>query len=211
MTMKRVLLLSCLLPLAACSLFPDHEEDYRKAQEVPRVTLPAGGATRPLNDLYPIPPKTADPTWKSKRFEAPKPMPVAISGLGADQSALARGDSDATLRKDGNGYPTLSVTGGFNQVWDNLDQALLQAGVKIDDRNQTLGIYYLSLPDNGGKLQPWQLKVARAVNAYSLSLQKDDDTLAPQELATTLFDKIQTRWHSASGDNDGKARSAVHR
>jgi uncharacterized lipoprotein len=209
---KTLVLLGLLTGVSACSLLPDHDEDYRKAQDIAHVTLPPGSATRPLTELYPVPPETVKPTWGKGKFKAPKPMPVAISGVGGELPAAGTGDSTVSLTRDGNGYPSLSASGSFDQVWDTLDQALIAAGVKIDDRNQTLAIYYLQLPDDSGKTSAYQLKVARAVNAYTMALQKDDDTLAPQTVASSLFDKIQTRWHAASGDNsDGKTRPAVHR
>jgi len=213
LNMKKILVPALLLTVvSACSWIPDHDQDYRLAQDIPHITLPPGGATRPLVDIYPVPAETVKPSWPAGKFVTPKPMPVAISGVGGDLPAADSADSTATLTHDGNGYPGLSVSGDFYQVWDTLDQALLSAGVKIDDRNETLSIYYLQLPDADGKLSTYQLKVTRAVNAYTMALQKDDDTLAPLPVAVALFDKIQTKWRLASGDNsDGKTRSAVHR
>jgi uncharacterized lipoprotein len=197
-----------VLGLGACSWLPDHSADYRGAGEVPRMTLPAGTDSHALTDVYPIPPQTVKPVWKSKRFEAPAPAPLALSGdipMGTAGGGL---DPQNVLSRtqDGNGYPTLSVTGGFDQIWDSLGQALHAASVKVDDRNQSLGLYYLDLADPSGKILPYQLKVTRALNAYSMSLQKDDDTLAPTETTSTLFDKIQAKWPSSSPYEDSKPR-----
>ena len=211
--MKKIWLPALLLAsVSGCSLIPDHDQDYRKAQDIPPITLPSGPGTRPLVDAYPVPPATTQPVWPAGKFVPPKPMPMAISGLAGDLPPVDAANSTATLTHDGNGYPGLSVSGDFDQVWDTLDQVLPAAGVKVDDRNATLGIYYLQLPDADGKLSAYQLKVTRAFNAYTLALQKDDDTLAPQSVADSFFNKIQTRWRIASGDNgDGKTHPAVHR
>jgi outer membrane protein assembly factor BamC len=194
--------------LGACSLFPDHSNDYRTAPELPRVTLPAGMETRPFTDAYPVPAQTVKPVWKSKKFEVPAPAPLVLSGdIPADAAINHNEPQNVVTRvQDGNGYPALNVTGGFNQIWDALDQTLHAAAIKVDDRNQSLGLYYLDLADPTGKIQPYQLKVTRALNAYSLSLQKDDDTLAPQATASDLFDKIQAKWPRSSPDEDSKPR-----
>lgn len=213
--------LSLALGVAGCSIVHDRGDDYRSAKNLPAMQFPQGPAVRPLKDLYPIPAEStagvvpAVVTNKSGKFEVPKPKPLVVAELGAPEKTPTDNGPENTLAlsQDGNGYPTLNASGSFNQIWDTLDTVLRQAGIKVDDRNQSLGLYYLTLqnPPAGKKTEPFQLKITRGMNAYTLSLQKDDDTLAPQAVASDLFDKIQAKWHTSSGDNDGKARAPLHR
>lgn len=191
----RVAALSALVfALAACSTFRDRSADYQTAENAPLLQFPAGSEARPLRDLYPIP-AISSQTKLSGKFEVPAPKPLLVAQPGAAEPlGKEQANAQLTLGQDGNGYPTLQAQGGFSQIWDKLDQALKAADVKIDDRNQSLGLYFLRLPNAESKLDSYQLRVTRGVNAYALSLQKDDDTLASPALTKTLFEKIQAKW-----------------
>ena len=56
-----------------------------------------------------------------------------------------------------------------------------------------------------------RLYVTRSQAAYTLALQKDDDTLAPQAMTKTLFESIVRHWPADPGDTNGKARPALYR
>lgn len=191
--------LSCLLALVmltGCSSYlRDRASDYRTVQELPPLTLPAGQDTRPIKPLYPIPPGPTPKEWPEK-FEAPAPKPLVLTESSATPAAPASVSvaEKPVLTQDGNGYPLLSITGDFNALWDRLDVALRKADVKIDDRDQRVGLYYLSLPDESGKKAAYQLRIARGQSAYTLTLQKDDDTLAPQATIRALFEAIVDNW-----------------
>lgn len=178
--------------LAGCA---SKGEDYFHAQDLPALRFPDGQETRQVKPLFPIPPVTvAQAEWPDK-FEVPKPRPMTETAV-PDQPAPAKvdGSDKPDLTVDGNGYAVLSVQGDFNAVWDGLDQALRTAGVKIEDRDQALAQYYLSLVDANGKRATYQLRVTRGLSAYTLTLQKDDDNLAPQAMTRTLFESIVARW-----------------
>ncbi len=183
-----------VVTLAACSTFRDRAADYQKAENLPPLQFPSGSEARPLRDLYPIP-AISNAAPLSGKFEVPAPKPLTQAQAVATESATQEpAAAQLTLGQDGNGYPTLQLQGGFSQIWDKLEQALKAAEVKIEDRNQSLGLYFLQLPNAEGKLESHQLRLTRGVNAYALSLQKDDDTLATPALTKTLFEKIQAKW-----------------
>ncbi|MDI1300491.1 MAG: outer membrane protein assembly factor BamC [bacterium] len=221
MILRRVFCLApCLglvVALAGCSsLFRDRASDYRMAQELPPLTLPQGHESRPIKPLYPIPAGGASTKaeWP-KKFEAPQPKPLMLSAEAANTAA----QPDATtavpekpvLTQDGNAYPVLSITGDFNSVWDRLDIALRTGNVKVDDRDQRTGLYYLDMPGPDGKKTIYQLRVTRSQSSYILALQKDDDTLAPEAMTRTLFESIVSHWPPESGEINGKARTPLHR
>lgn len=190
-----VLLIAASLLTACVGPFRDRSLAYREAADLPPLALPEGQETRPVRPLFPVPPETAPAEWP-KKFEVPRPRPLPADTASASpqsaQPSLPGGKP--VLSQDGNGYPVLSIYGDFNTVWDGLDQALRAAGVKVEDRDQRLSLYYLRLADAAGKQATYQLRVTRGQTAYVLALQKDDDTLAPQAMTRTLFESIASRW-----------------
>jgi uncharacterized lipoprotein len=178
--------------LAACA---SKGEDYFLAKEMPPLTLPEGQESRQIKPLFPIPPVTAPQVAWPKKFEVPRPRPIEVQPAPEAQSPTPQVVNEKpALTVDGNGYTVLSVQGEFNAVWDQLDQALRAAGVKVEDRDQGLSQYFLNLADADGKKATYQLRVMRGQSAYNLTLQKDDDTLASQDMTRTLFESIVARW-----------------
>lgn len=179
--------------LAGCSSLRGPDE-YRTARELPPLVLPADAETRPIKPLFAIPPGPVPQTWPKKFVvPAPKPLVVAADAMVDKPAATAAADKPV-LTQDGNGYPLVSIGGDFNAIWDRLEQALLAGGIKVEDRDQRVAMYYLRLDDGAGKSTPYQLRLARTQSAYTLTLQADDDTLAPQETSRSLFEAIVKHW-----------------
>lgn len=204
--MKRMTMvaLGAALVLSACSTFRDRGGSYQEAQDLPPTQLGEQVAAKELKPLYPIPPAVGE--FKPvEKFVVPAPKPIVVEEKAAVQKSDAVSSvSELALIQDGNGYPSLQATGDFDQVWDHLGTALKAADIRIDDRNQSLGIYFVLLSESGAKKpEAFQLKVTRGSVGNSISLQNDEDTLAPAPVAKALFEKIQAKW--PSGVNHGKA------
>lgn len=183
--------------LAGCSAARDPASDYRVVREVPPLVIPPGVETRPIKPLYPVPPGPVPREWP-KKFKAPPPEPLVLSDAAPAEKAADSAETERpVLTRDGNGYPLISVVGDVNVVWDGLDQALRKAGIKVDDRDQRIGLYYLRLSDEVGKDTPYQLRLTRGQTAYTMTLQKDDDTLAPRTTTQSLFEAIVANWPEA--------------
>ena len=181
-----------MLGLAGCA---SKGEDYFQAQDLPPLNVPEGQEARQIKPLFPIPPAASVQTDWPKKFIVPRPRPIdVLPEQVAPLPGPEKGADKPELTVDGNGYAALSVQGDFNAIWDRLDQALRAAGVKVEDRDQGLSQYYLSLADADGKKATYQLRVMRGQSAYNLTLQRDDDTLASQDMTRTLFESIVARW-----------------
>lgn len=198
MPRRGVAALAALVALAGCSAIRGPDE-YRSARELPPLALPPGAETRPIKPAFAIPPGPVPTTWP-KTFEVPKPKPLPEAAARAEGEAAPAAPAVAdkpVLTQDGNGYPLLSIAGDFNAIWDRLQDALQRAGVKVEDRDQRVNLYFLRLDDASGKNVAYQLRLARAQSAYTLTLQKDDDTLAPRETSQSLFEGIVNHWPEA--------------
>lgn len=201
--------------LSACSwlggekgVFRDRSLDYRhQALDAQPLSYPQGQKVRPARELYPAP--TTGAALPDK-FEVPRPKPLVPEGEGKPEAPVADAETPVAapvLANDGNGYPVLRFSDDFNLVWDRLSAVLTKAGVKVDDRDRSVGLYFIQLPDDKGKLAPYQLKLSRGVSGPVLSLQQNEETVAPQGLAEALLDKVRDHWPRGStvGEKDGKA------
>lgn len=182
-----VLLAVTVLP--ACSgFFRDRSLAYVDAKSSPPLAIPADVSTRPITPLYPIPAVAVKPI--DKPVEAPFP-PEMTAQVSVELAALpnAPGRTPVKFGTDGNGVPELRVVGPRERVWDELGRTLKTIDVKIKDRNQSLGIVYITIAE-----QDYQLRMIRATEAYVISVQRDDDTLAPVTLSRNLLGTLQVRW-----------------
>ncbi len=177
--------------LPACSgYFRDRSLDYGQAQSTPTLALPAGVETRPIKPLYPIPAVTSTAPASGKNFVVPFPpamKPIQEAALPPLPNSLGR--SPVKLGTDGNGVPELRVIGPRERVWDELARALANAEVTIKDRNQDLGRVDVAISG-----QNYQLRMVRASEAFVLSLQRNDETLAPVAVSRNLLTTLQARW-----------------
>lgn len=195
--------------LSACSTwFRDRASDYQTAKELPPLVFPEGQEVRPVRPLYPIPPGEIAALNVDKRFKAPKPKPLVLPAeteVAEVTPAIPLTTQRPVLGQDGTGYPAITVAGDYNVIWDRLGEALKAANVKVDDRDQRVGLYFLKLTDANGKPAVYQLRVGRNQSGCILTLQQDDDTLAPQGTTKTLFELIVRHWPSEPGEKNGKA------
>ena len=190
--MRRLgLVLLAVTVLPACSgYFRDRSLDYGQANATPALTLPAGVETRPIKPLYPIPAVATTAPASGKNFVVPFPpalKPIQETVLPPLPNSPGR--SPVKLGTDGNGVPELRVVGPRERVWDELARALSNAGVTLKDRNQELGLVDVNISG-----QDYQLRMVRASEAFVLSLQRNDETLAPVAVSRNLLTTLQARW-----------------
>ena len=203
--LRRLTALSVVIGLSGCGLMPEQSLHYRQAKDLPPLVLPEGqGTTRPIQSLYGVPaarePRSAvvltERDGRRERFVIPAPAPMQIQVAGADAPVPAATGNPAgrpRLVTDGNGYPLLQVDGDPDMVWDSLNRALVSGRIQVDDRNQSLGIYYITLPA-AGKQPDLQLKVTRTAGTSVLFLQLNEDTVADTALARHVFAKLLESW-----------------
>lgn len=107
---------------------------------------------------------------------------------------------------DGNGFPVLVVTMDMNRAWAAVGNALERRRLKVLDLNRSLGVYYLQRgkhavvkadddedddDDDAEESDQYQLKLLRADEGVHLSVQLDDNTLAPAEEAKALLEIVR--------------------
>lgn len=98
--------------------------------------------------------------------------------------------ANATLTRDGNGYPVLELAGDFARNWLAVGEALAKTSLKVTDRDRSLGIYYIQQPGNEEEDAVWQLKLNRAATNVLVAVQIDDDELAPVGASEEILDQV---------------------
>lgn len=98
-----------------------------------------------------------------------------------------------TMTWDGNGYPILVVNQDFNHAWRDIGLALDRAKIPVDDLDRSLGIYYLAKKavvkdeDDDEVEKDVQLRLVSSESGIQVSVQLDDDTVAPQEMSAQIL------------------------
>ena len=177
--------------LPACSGYlRDRSLDYGQAKPSPALTIPEGVETRAIKPLYPIPAVAETAPASGKNFVVPFPPAMKpVQEVSLPPLPNSPGRTPVKLGTDGNGVPELRVVGPRERVGDELGRALNNAGVTIKDRNQELGVVDVTISG-----QDYQLRMVRATEAFVLSLQRNDETLAPVAVSRNLLTTLQARW-----------------
>jgi len=142
----RLSLVCSLLPaVTACGylfgddgVFRDDGEDYKKAPEIPVVSVPAETESKQMHDLYAIPPVNESLVMAGE-FEVPRPAPL-VAGAG---------DELVRIQKLGeNSWALIAAAPG--QVWPQVRAFLTAAGIQVsraDARMGTMDTGWLELQD----------------------------------------------------------------
>lgn len=113
---------------------------------------------------------------------------VGVSVLSQDLKALPK----FVMTYDGNGYPVLVINQDFNRAWQEVGMALQRARIPTDDLDRSLGIYYLGKADpDDDEEQPLQLRLSRSETGVQVSVQLDDDALAPKEDSARILNRLR--------------------
>jgi len=192
---------------SGCSwLFHDHAEDYLEAKEHPMLKVPAEYGEIKFKPQMAIP-KIDQEFVAPEEFIVPRPDKLVIEER-EESTSLAKVKSnklDPQLLKDGNGTPILRLGVAFPRAWSALGEALKKADITVSDLNRSIGTYYIEIlqpvEDEGGfwrwlfgapdpEVRTLGVKLNRARSGVYVAIHTDADTLADEEEARKLLQKI---------------------
>lgn len=196
-SMLSIIAFTALTALSGCSSLAinNGSMDYAKAQSIATVQVPDTLQTRQIAPLYPVPvvpensasEKLVLTNAKGNRFLLPKPIPLDPTKIAINQVESA--PSAPQLVIDGNGFPLLKIDGDSAKIWDAINRTLSVANVNVSQRNTATNRFVVIL-DN----KPYQLILGRIGSTTTVTLQKADETLADNAIATDLLERIERNW-----------------
>jgi outer membrane protein assembly factor BamC len=138
---------------------------------------------------------------------------------GGSVSLLAARDFDApdrvSLAQDGNGNLVLNLGTDLDRAWSSVGRALEQGNVRVDDLNRSLGVYYINLAEGArdpaekpgffkrlfgsepskeevdARAERYQVRLTSAGGGVQVTVEKDINTVAPEETARRILNLIQ--------------------
>ena len=117
-------------------VFRDKSEDYKKAPDMPVITVPEDKSTDALQEIYPVPP-VQNALLATDEFEVPRPTP------------LAAGAEDEIVRIQSLGEESwILVAEAPGQVWPQVRSFFASAGIpvsRVDARAGTMETGWLAL------------------------------------------------------------------
>jgi len=133
--------------------------------------------------------------WKSLASTLSEQLKLRLAE--SAESQLSEGFS-AELSVDGNGLPQLSIDRPFAPSWEVVGQALRRLSVtdkkvvSVQDLDRSLSVYYITLNHGEGEAKDYQLHVGVGESGVLVSVQLDDNTVAPQAVSQHLLTLIKT-------------------
>jgi outer membrane protein assembly factor BamC len=197
--------------------FHDRAQGYLNTETHDRMQPLAGQAELPIQDAYVIPPVTLSSASaieldEDGDFIVPSPESLVAMEEEQESALLSEMKTDALnprLERDGAGTQVLRLNGRYGVAWTSVAEALANSDYTLTDLNRSTGTYYITIFDPTAE-QPeksfWQwltnsnelgvevdylLKMNRSRLGVYLSLQKDLETLADDELAVSFFTDLQ--------------------
>lgn len=109
-------------------VFRDRSEDYKKAPDLPPVTVPEGMESAPMREIYAIP-KVEDAYLEPGEFEVPRPAPLA-SGTGQELVKIQKLGDDRWI--------LVGVAPG--QLWPQVRNFISASGMQVARADARAGI-----------------------------------------------------------------------
>ncbi|MCG8669460.1 MAG: outer membrane protein assembly factor BamC [Pseudomonadales bacterium] len=96
------------------------------------------------------------------------------------------------MTRDGNDLPVLVIQKDFNRAWIDVGEALDKSDLVVEDRNRSLGLYYVVYGKNEeGDENIFQLKLNRAENGIQVAVQLDDENIAPKDVSDEILETVK--------------------
>lgn len=197
--------------------FHDRAQDYLTAETQPAMTPIADQPELPLQDRYVIPEIT--PTLASAikldedgDFVVPQPIMLTMEDDSQEITSLSQMQDtglNPRLERDGAGTQVLRLEGQFGLAWIAVSEAITESPYTLTDLNRSTGTYYITIFDpeaeqpekslwqwltnssEKGVEIPYLVKMNRSRLGVYLSLQKDLETLADDELAQRFLTDLK--------------------
>lgn len=114
----------------------------------------------------------------------------------------------AQVREDGNGWPVLTIDQPFARSWDAIGTALMRLkrsdnrALAVEDLDRTLAVYYIKWQGESSapeQVTRYQLHVAKGEQGVLVSVQLDDETVAPMAQSELVLSFLKEQLDKLGG------------
>lgn len=139
MKVDKLFLVALILSMTACStldsIFPDRKKEYKETSTIPPLEIPPDLSTSSIEDALPLPNEVSPfKTYALGKTKAGETAIVVESKPKVAYSTLSAGEEGANY---------LRLNDPFPSAWRTTGKALANLAIEIEDRNRSLGIYYI--------------------------------------------------------------------
>jgi len=143
------------------TVFPDTREEYKKSEALPDLEVP--------------PDLTAGAAEQQMTIPSERRVSSTVQNLPTNQVInLAIPEKQAELQDVSSDKKLLSIPDEFTVVWNDLENLLIAAGIEVDGKDQSKGIYSVSyVEDTTSEKKGWMSKLAfwkSSKESYQISL-----------------------------------------
>ncbi len=173
-----------LIPgLTACgtldSVFPDRKKEYKETSTIPPLEVPPDLSTSSIEDALPLPneesPFRRQASGQAKVGEADI---VKVAKQEVVYSTLSLGEE---------GVNYLRLNDQFPSAWRKAGKALANLTIEIEDRNRSLGVYYIRYTENLKRedgffswMAFWEEEKVAEEKSYQIRLKEADSSTVLQ-------------------------------
>jgi uncharacterized lipoprotein len=184
MKFDKLFLAVFILSMSACStldsIFPDRKKEYKETSTIPPLEVPPDLTTSSIEDALPLPNEVSPfKTHIPGQTKAGEAAIVAEPKLEVAYSTLITGEG---------GGDYLRLNDPFPSAWRTTGKALANLAIEIEDRNRSLGTYYIRYteilkPENEGFfswLFFWEEEEVAEEKSYQIKLKEDGSSTTLQ-------------------------------
>lgn len=183
--------------VAGCGVFPDRTLEYREAETIKEMEVPAGMHFSGKRDAYVVRNEESrlhEKVARKDRFEVPEPPQLVATPTDGEAPAKAEPTNvSAVLGRDGNGYPILMLNTDFTWAWEYVNRGLAKTEFTVEDVNRSVGVIYVVLPKRFAVAnQRAQLKLSNTVNGVQVAaLNQKGTALLDKETSQQLLEALR--------------------
>ncbi len=202
MKIYQLLIISVIPALTACgtldSVFPDRKKEYKETSTIPPLEIPPDLSSSSIEDAMPLPSEAASfTTYNANRSGQTAQVPVK--------------PAYSVVVKSEKGLETIRLNDSFPSAWRRVGKALANLSIEVEDRNRSLGVYYIRYAKNKvaeekgffSSMAFWRTEAIADEQPYQIKVS--------QESEATILQILGEQGQAISIDDGEKLLAELHK
>jgi uncharacterized lipoprotein len=184
MKIYKLLIISVIPAFTACgtldSVFPDRKKEYKETSTIPPLEIPPDLSSSSIEDVMPLPGEVAS----IRTYQANASGQTAVEAQAAAQPAYS------VVLNNERGLKAIHLNDSFPSAWRRVGKALANLAIEVEDRNRSLGIYYIQYAEKKvaeeegffASMAFWRTEVIANEQPYQVKLSQEAEATMLQVL-----------------------------